>query len=190
MNDEDDATLLRACQAGDAAAWEMLVRRYQRLIYAIPRRAGLNDDLAAEVFQQVCVILFQHLGRIEHPERLAGWLATTARRESLRQLRRENRFVAPNDNDAENENDPLAQLPDPALLPDEMLERLERQHAVRQAIAQIDERCRTLLTMLFYQTDSPSYTDIAAALKISEGSIGPTRARCLQKLRKIMGDET
>jgi RNA polymerase sigma factor (sigma-70 family) len=188
MND-DDATLLLACRAGDAEAWETLVRRYQRLIYAIPRRVGLNDDLAAEVFQQVCVILFEHLGRIEHPERLAGWLATTARRESLRQLRRENRFATTGDTDSENESDPLDRLPDPALLPDEMLERLERQQAVRRAMEQIDERCRTLLTMLFYRSEAPAYSEIAAALQISEGSIGPTRARCLQKLRKVISSE-
>jgi RNA polymerase sigma factor (sigma-70 family) len=189
MNTDDDATLLQACQAGNAEAWEVLVRRYQRLIYAIPRRAGLNDDLTAEVFQQVCVILFEHLGRIEQPERLAGWLATTARRESLRQLRREGRFATAREYDPEDDGDPLTRLADPALLPDEMLERLERQQTVRRALAQIDERCRNLLTMLFYRPEAPLYSEIAAALQISEGSIGPTRARCLQKLRKVLGDE-
>lgn len=182
MDADDDAALLRACRAGNPDAWVALVRRYQRLIYAIPRRAGLSDDLAAEVFQRVCVALFEHLDRIEQPERVGAWLATTARRESWRELRRA-QAVTPLDPDGGGET---ARLPDPAPLPDEVIERLERQHAVRRALAGLDERCRTLLSLLFFRPAPPPYAEIAEALGVPEGSIGPTRARCLQKLQRAL----
>lgn len=179
---DSDAALLQACREGDAEAWELLVRRYQRLIYAIPRRAGLGEDLAAEVFQHVCVMLLEHIARIERPERLGAWLATTARRESWRMLRRQG-ATTPLPEDDEGK---LTSFPDPALLPDELLEHLERQQAVRQALAGLDERCRQLLTLLFYRPDPPPYAEIAAAMGVPEGSIGPTRGRCLQRLRRAL----
>jgi RNA polymerase sigma factor (sigma-70 family) len=183
METADDAALVRACRQGDALAWETLVRRYQRLIYSIPRRAGLGEDLAAEVFQQVCVTLLAHIQRIEQPERIGAWLATTARRESWRQSRRSSASdPLPQDEDGA----PALQLVDADPLPDEQIERLERQHAVRLALQTLDERCRTLLTALYFAPTPPSYTALAASLHLPEGSIGPTRARCLQKLRRAL----
>ncbi|NWG19880.1 MAG: sigma-70 family RNA polymerase sigma factor [Chloroflexi bacterium] len=183
MRIDDDAALVKACQRGDAMGWETLVRRYQRLIYTIPRRIGLGDDDAAEVFQRVCVALLENLSKIEQPDRIGAWLATTARRESWRQVRR----TRPSESlDQDDEQSPAMQIPDTALLPDELLERIERQHAVRRALEQLDDRCRTLLTLLFYRSDPPLYSDIASQLEIPEGSIGPTRARCLQKLRRVL----
>ncbi|HSB28198.1 MAG TPA: sigma-70 family RNA polymerase sigma factor, partial [Pyrinomonadaceae bacterium] len=75
-----DAQLIKECRRGDEAAWESLVRRYQKLIYAIPRRAGLDEDEAAEVFQEVFTALLRQLENIEDPDRLHAWLVTTARR--------------------------------------------------------------------------------------------------------------
>jgi RNA polymerase sigma factor (sigma-70 family) len=181
---DDNTALLRACRTGDSDAWEELVRRYQRLIYAIPRRAGLNDDATAEVFQRVWVALFEHLDRIEQPDRLASWLATTARRETLRQMRTERTTTSLS---PDEESEPL-QLADTALLPHEVVERLELQHMVRDAMESLEERCRSLLTMLFYAEEAPAYTEVAAALGLPEGSIGPTRARCLRKLQRIIED--
>lgn len=184
MPTDDTTALLRACRNGDATAWETLIRHYQRLIYAIPRRAGLNDDQAAEVFQRVCVTLFEHLDRIDRPDRLAAWLATTARRESWRQLRRERDMSSLDMRD--DDDNPILQITDSALLPDEVVEQAERQHDVRMALLDMDERCRTLITMLFYQEEPPPYAEIAAALGLPTGSVGPTRARCLRKLQQIL----
>jgi RNA polymerase sigma factor (sigma-70 family) len=183
MQADEDAVLVEACRRGDPEAWETLVRRYQRLLYAIPRRAGLDEDMAADVFQRVCVLLLEHLPRIERPERISAWLTTTARRESWRQLRRNN-LTQP----IEGEDDPVAQIPDPHVLPDEIVERMEQQHQVRQALARLDERCRKLLSLLFYRRTAPAYGEVASELGIPEGSIGPTRARCLQKLRRELDD--
>jgi RNA polymerase sigma factor (sigma-70 family) len=185
--EQRDEDLLKACRRGDAAAWEALVNRFQRLIYAIPRRAGLDEDAASEVFQEVFTTLFEKLDDIEQPDRLHAWLVTTARRKTWRIISRDRdrsaRRYAEDEEDADAELNALA---DEAPLPDEVLIRLEEQHRVRTALGQLDDRCRKLLTLLFYQAEAPSYAEIAAATGTSEGSIGPTRARCLQKLTRLL----
>lgn len=176
-----DEQLLLACRRGDEGAWEALVRRYQRLIYAVPRRAGLDEDAAAEVFQEVFAALVESLDSIEQPSRLQAWLVTTAKRKTWRAVgrARNTRQFADDEEGGEPE---FAKLADGGLLPDEALARLEQQHLVRAALADLDERCRTLLTLLFYRAEPPPYSEIAATLGTTEGSIGPTRARCLKKL--------
>jgi RNA polymerase sigma factor (sigma-70 family) len=134
MQQRTDEQLLAGCRRGEEDAWEALVGRYQRLIYAIPRRAGLDEDLASEVFQEVFATLLQSIDSIEQPSRLHAWLVTTARRKTWRLIAREGgaRGVGVGDDDAE---DPLAAIPDQSPLPDEVLVRLEEQHRVRAAIS-------------------------------------------------------
>ncbi len=181
-----DADLLRACRRGDQDAWTTLVNRYQRLIYTIPRRAGLDEDQAAEVFQEVFTTLFEKLADIEQPERLQAWLVTTARRKTWRLISRERNLQRFDDDDSEEGESAINQLADDAPLPDEVLLKLEEQHRVRTCVAALEERCRKLLTLLFYTSEPPSYAEIAAQTGVSEGSIGPTRARCLQKLLVLL----
>jgi len=176
-----DEALVLACRRGDAAAWEALVARYQRLIYSIPRRAGLAEDLAADVFQHVFATLVERLDHIEQPERISAWLVTTARRESWRIGRKEARGRPL----AEDEDESAA-VPDHSDLPDEVVVRMESQHTIRLAVDALDERCRKLIALLYFRSDPSPYADIAIALGTSEGSIGPTRARCLQKLRRSL----
>ena len=183
-----DEQLLTACRRGEEDAWEALVKRYQRLIYAIPRRAGLAEDLASEVFQEVFTTLLQSIDSIEQPSRLHAWLVTTARRKTWRIISRESGARRGFDmgGDDDDGTDLLSALPDQTPLPDAVLVQLEEQHMVRTALAELDERCRNLLQMLFYEPEPPAYSEIAARLGTTEGSIGPTRARCLQKLLKTM----
>jgi RNA polymerase sigma factor (sigma-70 family) len=182
-----DSQLLLACRRGDESAWESLIQRYQRLIYAIPRRAGLDDDHAAEVFQEVFTTLFKKLNDIEDPARLHAWLVTTARRKTWKLKTKENSWQQFSQNDEQNDSiDELANIADEALLPDEVLLQLEEQHRVRTAVAGLDERCGRLINLLFYQPEPPAYSEIATALAMSEGSIGPTRARCLEKLLGLL----
>lgn len=180
-----DKQLLLSCRRGDEAAWEALVNRYQRLMYAIPRRAGLGDDEAAEVFQEVFTTLFQKLNDIDDPDRLHAWLVTTAKRKTWRLISK-TRLTGQIHNAEDGVNEELAKIPDGLPLPDESLLRLEEQHRVRTALGGLEERCRKLLTMLFYQPETPSYSQIAISMGISEGSIGPTRARCLGKMLRLL----
>jgi RNA polymerase sigma factor (sigma-70 family) len=182
---ENDVELVLACRRGDQLAWERLVRRYQRLIYAIPLRAGLTEDQAAEIFQDVFTTFFEKLHDIKEPEKLQAWLVTTARRKTLRTMSKAHvrgRLETDPDDDARA----AATIPDEAPLPDEVLMMLEEQHRIRTAMSLLDERCRTLLELLFYDPEPPSYAEIASTLGIPEGSIGPTRARCLGKLLQLM----
>jgi RNA polymerase sigma factor (sigma-70 family) len=177
---QSDEELLRACRRGDETAWESLVRRYQRLVYAVPRRAGLDEDAAADVFQDVFATLLENVESIERPSRLHAWLVTTARRKTWLAIKRSRRTQSLDA--AEGEDDEVSNIRDEGLLPDEVLGRLEEQHLVRAALSGLDERCRRLLTMLFCRAETPPYSEIAASLGTTEGSIGPTRARCLKKL--------
>jgi RNA polymerase sigma factor (sigma-70 family) len=178
---QSDESLLQACRDGDESAWEALVERYQRLVFSVPRRAGLSPEAAADVFQAVFATLVEHIDRIEQPERLSAWLVTTARRESWRVNRKEQSSQA-----ASSDDDELERQTDRYLLPDEVLVRLELQHEVRAALDRLDKRCRDLLLLLYYRPEPAPYTEIAATLQTPEGSIGPTRARCLQKMRRLL----
>lgn len=181
-----DEALVLACRRGDADAWEALIARYQRLIYAIPSRAGLDAELSAEVFQNVFATLLKNLDRIEQPSRIRAWLVTAARRATWRLIRR-NRNVR-SFRESEDAEDEINEIPDGAALPEDELVRLQEQHIIRTGVAALDERCRRLLTLLYYGPSRQSYEEIAAALDMSVGSIGPIRARCLQKLRRLLED--
>ena len=181
-----DKELLIACRKGDESSWEALVDRYQRLIYTIPRRAGLNQDQASEVFQDVFVTLLEKIDDINDPDRLHAWLVTAARRKTWRLLTKERSLKGIDPEDEDDSDNVLPLLMDSNPLPDEVLVQLEEQHRVRTALAELDERCQKLLTMLYYETEPPSYAEIAGAFGTSEGSIGPTRARCLKKLLRLL----
>ena len=183
--EDSDLQLVLDCRRGDQAAWEKLILRYQRLIYAIPLRAGLNEDEAAEIFQDVFTTLFQKLNDIEEPERLQAWLVTTARRKTWRTISKAHGRTRSGVN-ADISADEAVAIRDESPLPDEQLLILEEQHRIRTAVSLLDERCRTLLQMLFYRSEPPSYAELAASLGIPEGSIGPTRARCLAKLLRML----
>ena len=180
-----DKELLAACRRGEETAWEELVHRYQRLIFTIPRRAGLDEDQAADVFQEVFATLLRKLDDIDDPERLHAWLVTTARRTTSRVISKAQQSISVDDY-SQSLEERLAATPDNAALADEVLLRLEEQHRVRRALTRLDERCQKLLKLLFYESEPLSYAEIAAELGTSEGSIGPTRARCLEKLLRLL----
>lgn len=188
LNDHDDASLVSMCRAGDAGAWALLVHRYKRLVYVVALRAGLDEHGAADVFQTVFSRLVQHLPRIADPTRLQAWIVTTAKREALLQRQRQRRLQSLTPADDEGDGaDAAWDVADEAAIPEELLERLQMQHRVRQSLDRMDERCRGLLDLLFRDDDDrPGYDEIGARLGMPVGSIGPTRARCLDKLRRLV----
>lgn len=180
---QSDSELIAACRQGEASAWEALVLRYQRLIYTIPMRAGLDEEEADEVFQRVFAKLVESLPRIEQPDRIQAWLVTTAKRET-RRLQRQQARSQPLW--AEGDDEGAMLVTDEPSLPQEVIQRLEEQHLVRVALEMLEERCRTLLTLLFYNNHPPAYAEIAISLGLPAGSIGPQRARCLEKLARLL----
>lgn len=180
----DDRALVAACLEGDHSAWETLITRYQRLICSIPIKARLSQDDAADIFQSVCLKLYKKLPTIRDSERISSWLITTTSRECWRLSARNRRDSAPSGGD--DDDSPQKEIPATGPLADEQREILERQHEVRRAVNALPERCRDLVTMLFYQKDELSYADIASRMKMPVPSVGPTRARCLEKLKKLL----
>lgn len=183
---DDDATLVSRCLRGESAAWAALVQRYQRLVYAVAMRIGHDEHVAADVFQTVFARLVQHLPRIAEPHRLQAWIVTTAKREALLARRLGQRTVSMT---PENDDDPgpAGDLADDAPLAEQALSDLQQLHRLRQSLDRMDERCRTLLTLVFADEDDRlPYEEIGSRLGMPVGSIGPTRARCLQKLRRLV----
>jgi RNA polymerase sigma factor (sigma-70 family) len=184
----DDAALLGLCKAGRQSAWSALVRRYQRLVYTVGRRAGLADEAVADVFQSTFARLFEHIDRIDDASRVRAWLVTTAKRETLRVLEQQSRVVdlAAPGGDAEDDSDPFDRLPSNDPLPEALLGDLQELDRVRRAVERLEPKARQFVELLFLQEEPLPYSEIAARLGIAEGSIGPTRARVLAKLRALM----
>src|SRR5262245_28835557 len=167
------------CLQGDAFAWEALILRYRRLIYSVPVRFGFEEADSADVFQAVCLKLLEHLHEIKDDRKISGWLATTTTRQCLHVKSLKNRETASEDSKLEE-----------ALTPGNDLEEIriltEEQQAVREAVEELAPRCRVLIAMLYFDSRSPSYDDIGKSMEMPVASIGPTRARCLEKLRTIL----
>jgi RNA polymerase sigma factor (sigma-70 family) len=169
--------LLRSAAGGDEAAWGEIVRRYGRLVWSVAAGTGLDPAAMADVYQTTWLRLCEHGGRIRDPDRLASWLATTARREAGR-VRRERshlRLTA----------EPVDGADRGAVQPGERLLDDELRAAVRGALAQIDEPSRRTLALL-YAGPRPAYQRIAEVTGRPLGSIGPTRARALAKVRRLL----
>jgi RNA polymerase sigma factor (sigma-70 family) len=189
LAERDDRYLIASCLEGHAAAWEALITRYQRLIYSVPLKLRLSQDDAADIFQSVCLKLYEKLQTLRDHEKLSSWLITTATRESWRTATRNHRESLSVNSDQESGSELSSRIADTRPLADEQKEMLERQQVVRQAVAALPERCRDMLDMLFYRKDELSYAEIARRMCMPISSVGPTRARCLEKLRKLLQDK-
>jgi RNA polymerase sigma factor (sigma-70 family) len=174
--DVDVSRLVRAAAGGDAGSWEALVNRYSSLVWAVARAHRLDRTDAADVAQTVWLRLVEHLGRLREPAALAGWLRTTTHHECLRVRRRRDREV-PDPFVAQHEGSDPLDSPEALLLDD------ERDRQVWSALSRLSERCRTLLRVLAADPDA-GYAQVSAAAGLPIGSIGPTRARCLEQLRR------
>lgn len=177
---DEVAERVAAARDGDAAAWKLLVDGHTGLVWSIIRGFRFDEETAKDVFQTVWLRLAEHLDRIREPARLSGWLGQTARNECVGVVRQRSRVVVTED------VDDLADAPDGVVSydpdPIEGLVRDEHRQAVAAAFDRLPDRCQRLLRLLI--VDPPvSYDEISELLELPKGSIGPTRARCLESLR-------
>lgn len=170
-----DRDLVQLCIAGNQRAWAEFVTRFARLVYAIPHRHGLGDDQCDDVFQEVFAIVVNQLAELRDVSSLPKWLITLAQRVTWRHVREQTRSANIEQG-----------LPRHEQAPDEEVMQLERQHVVRTALRRLGGRCEELLTALYLGNERPDYAQISQRLNMPVGGIGPTRARCLQKLLAIL----
>ena len=166
-----DSELIERCTRGDQTAWKELIRRYERLVYSVAHVLCPAREDASDVFQQVWLEVYQRLGEIRHIEALPAWLMTVTRRRAYALLR------------SRRGSEPLdEEMADVS----QQLEHVEREHSIERALEQLPDRCRKLIHLLYFDSREPSYSEIATIIGMPEASIGPTRARCLEKLRKML----
>jgi RNA polymerase sigma factor (sigma-70 family) len=171
----DVATLMLAARAGDRAAWAQLVERFTPLLWATARAHRLGEADSADVVQTAWLRLLEHLDSLREPQAVGAWLATTVRHESLRALRLGARQIP---------TDAVAETAAPTNLEAHLLVE-ERDRALWHAFATLPADCQGLLRLLA-SDPAPSYAEVAAALERPIGSLGPTRRRCLERLRTAL----
>ena len=180
LTPEETGALAHRAAAGDQRAWDELVRTYAGLVWTVARLQGLSASDAGDVSQVTGLRLVEHIGRLRDPERLAAWLATTARRESRRVARRAALQVPmedpPEGRSGTDEDHTPADWP--VLL-------AERDAMLWEAFGKLTPRCRELLGLLLAD-DNLTYAEVSQILDMPVGSIGPTRARCLACLRRAV----
>lgn len=172
-----DAELLARAAKGDQGAWDALLAHHGSRVWAVARAHRLSTADAEDVYQVTFMRLVTHIETIREPSRVGAWLATTARNECLRVLRRAGRAIPVGDDDVLDAADPLLAPLDASLL------RSERDTALFVALGRLPERCQRLLRVLLADPE-PSYEEVGRALDMPIGSIGPTRGRCLKQLRR------
>jgi RNA polymerase sigma factor (sigma-70 family) len=179
LDPELDARLVARCLDGESRAWDALVLRHERLVYAIGRAYRLADEDMGDVFQEVFAALFRGLPNLRDARSLVRWLASTTERVARATALRRRREVAREVRDDLT----LSRLEYQGEAIGANLERLERQHQVRIAMAGVPDRCKRLLAALYYEDPVPTYLELAQRLGVPMGSLGPTRARCMEQLR-------
>lgn len=174
----EDEWLVQECLQGNQQAWEKLIDRYKRLIYSIPFKYGATPEDAADIFQAVCIELFNSLSKVRNVQSLRSWLITVTIHQSLHWKRKRSNALELDAMEPET-------IEEIAVAP-EVLESLQQEQALREAIRQLPPRCAELLRLLFLEQPPLPYTEVAQHLGLATGSIGFIRGRCLDKLRKIL----
>ncbi|MFG1699043.1 RNA polymerase sigma factor [Nonomuraea sp. NPDC049309] len=166
----DPAELLAAAAKGDRAAWDELEARYGPRMWAVARACGLSPVDAADAVQGAWLRLLQHLHDIREPASVGGWLVTTVRREALAMQRKE---------------PPLVSVTEPVDEPDPAAAVLEADGRRRlwKTVSTLQEPCRSILELVAYEVGNQQ---VASRLGLPDGSVGPTKARCLEKLRTLL----
>jgi RNA polymerase sigma factor (sigma-70 family) len=174
--------IVAECLAGDERAWSALLDRYKNLIYSIPLRYGTPHQDAADIFQAVCLDLFNELPRLRDAEALQGWLTRVTTNKCYHWKRRQ--FEQERDTEEEVENLSAVQV-----IPPDVLAELEREQMVREAMEHLPPRCREMIELLFFEHPPVPYNEVARRLNLATGSIGFIRGRCLKRLKKLLQEK-
>src|SRR3989454_5080619 len=172
----NDARLVKECLSGSEEAWSLLIEKYKALIYSIPVKYGLPPHEAADVFQSTCMELLTRLPQLREPRALPKWLMQVAHHQCYRWKRQQRRVVS---RDAE----PDLPVPETPAIAGSLVQQTQEEQMLREAMAVLTPQCRRLVGLLFFETPSRSYTEVAAELGLAVGSIGFTRQKCLERLR-------
>ena len=177
----NDTRLVGECLSGNEAAWSRLIDKYKALIYSIPIKYNLPPQEAADVFQATCVELLVRLPELREPRALPKWLMQVAHHECYRVKRLSERVVS---RDGE-ENSPEPEIPPIA---ESLVVQTQEEQMLREAMATLTPQCRRLVEMLFFESPSRPYAEVAAELGLALGSIGFTRQKCIERLRRQLED--
>ncbi len=176
--DKSDAALVEGCLRGDQQSWEGLVDKYKRLIFSIPFKYGATPEDAADVFQSVCIEVFNSLPRLKSAESLRSWLITVAVRQSYRWKKKQANHVELDAMEPDIAEE-LATVP-------ETIMQVQQEQIVREVVQKLPPRCAELVNLLFFEQPPLPYTEVARRLGLATGSIGFIRGRCLERLRKML----
>src|SRR5690242_9285499 len=177
----EDERLVQACLSGDEKAWNRLIDKYKRLIYSVPVKYGFSPEDASDIFQNVCVDLFTNLSKLRKVESIRSWLITVATHKCFHWKRQQRQDVELDAMEQEVAEDLAPAAP-------QVLQEVEEEQAVRDAIQKLTPRCAELVKMLFFEQPPVPYTEVAQKLGLATGSIGFIRGRCLNRLQKILGE--
>jgi RNA polymerase sigma factor (sigma-70 family) len=176
-----DGLLVQECLKGNAEAWSALIDKYKNLIFSIPIKYGLSRDEAAEVFQTVCVGVLEELPHLREPRALAAWLIQITSRKCFRRNEQRNRHI---------ETELQETLADELFkVPEELFREIEREQILREALAALSPDCKRLVELLFFENPPMPYDELSKTLGMAKGSIGATRMRCLEKLRRWLEEK-
>lgn len=181
-----DSELIAACLQGSEPAWNALIERFRGPIYRLALSMGLPSHDAADVLQEVSVLLVEHLGELRETAKVAPWIVITTRRVVWKRSRQRSKSLSELTINQESEDQPEQELTDNSPGPEGQILQMEEQALIRQGMERLPDRCRELLTLLYCEDPPGTYADAADRLQIASNSVGPIRARCLQSLRKIL----
>ncbi len=178
---EKDEVLVQECLLGNEKAWSTLIDKYGNLVFSIPIKQGFRQDDAADIFQIVCLTLLRELSTLREPRALAAWLIQLTAHTCTKWKNRERRYI-------DQEFDEQIRAADEEL-PSEILQQLEREQILRTAVGEMSAECKQLIELLFFANPPVRYEAAAAALGLAKGSMGATRMRCLEKLRRSLEEK-
>ena len=176
-NTWDDVRLVKACLSGREEAWSCLIEKYKALIYSIPVKYGFSKDDASDVFQATCLELLVRLPDLRKPRALAKWLMQVTHHECYRWKRSQQRMIS-------RDADPGLPEPEIPAIAESLVQQTQQEQMLREAMSLLTPQCRRLVELLFLEAPARPYAEVARELGLARGSIGFTREKCMERLRR------